>query len=370
MQNKAIYVTKPTLPPLEELIPYLEGIWSRRILTNQGPLHCEFEALLAAYLGVEHLCLFSSGMAALVTALQSLDLAGEVITTPYSFVATTNAIVWNGLRPVFVDIEPDTLNIDPARIEKAITPQTSAILPVHCYGHPCATDAIEAIAARHGLKILYDAAHAFGVGDGSGSVLRHGDLSILSFHATKVFNTFEGGAVICGSAEAKSRIEHLRNFGLVGETEVIRPGLNGKMSEFNAAMGLVQLRHIDKAIAARQAMDRRYRAELAHIKGIKCLGGSAQQGNYSYFPVLITDDFPLSRDGLYARLAAQEIYTRRYFYPLLNDFAPYRELPTSADALPVARHASQRVLCLPIYPDLAAEDIDRILAAITGAGAL
>lgn len=369
MQNKAIYVTKPSLPPLEEVIPYLEGIWSRRILTNQGPLHHELEARLADYLGVEHLCLFSSGMAALVTALQSLDLTGEVITTPYSFVATTNAIAWNGLKPVFVDIEAETLNIDPASIEQAITPRTSAILPVHCYGYPCAVDAIAAVAARHGLKVLYDAAHAFGVRDGGGSVLRHGDLSVLSFHATKVFNTFEGGAVICGSAETKTRIEQLRNFGLVNETEVIRPGLNGKMSEFNAAMGLVQLRHVDDAIAARRAVDDRYRSKLERVRGIRCLNGSAQRTNYIYFPALVEDDFPLDRDELHARLAAEGIHARRYFYPLLSDFAPYRDLPTAtADALPVARHASERILCLPIYPDLAAEDIDRIVAAIATAG--
>lgn len=369
MKNKAIYVTRPALPPLDELMPYFEGIWDSRILTNQGPLHREFEQRLAAYLDVEHLCLFSSGMAALVTGLQSLDLDGEVITTPYSFVATSNAITWNGLKPIFVDVEPDTLNMDPAKIERAITPRTKAILPVHCYGHPCDVDAIAAVAARHGLKVLYDAAHAFGVRDGGGSVLRHGDVSVLSFHATKVFNTFEGGALICGSAKAKSRIEQLRNFGLVSETDVTDPGLNGKMSELNAAIGLVQLRHIDGAIAARQAVDQRYRAGLAKVDGIRCLSGSASQANYSYFPVLVTDDFPLTRDELQARLAEREIYTRRYFYPLLSDFTPYRKFSiATAEVLPAARYATERVLCLPIYPDLAVEDIDRILEVITKAG--
>lgn len=362
-----IYVTKPALPPLEELIPYLEGIWDRGILTNQGPLHREFEARLAAYLGVEHICLFSSGMAALVTAVQSLELSGEVITTPYSFVATSNAIVWNGLTPVFVDVEPGTLNIDPALIEAAITPRTTAVLPVHCYGNPCAVDRIEAIAAKHGLKVLYDAAHAFAVRDAGGSVLRHGDLSVLSFHATKVFNTFEGGAIICGSAEAKARIEQLRNFGLVSEVEVQSPGLNGKMNEFSAAMGLVQLSHVDHAIIARQAVDQRYRSEFAQIEGIECIAWAAQRMNYSYFPILVNEAFPLSRDQLQARLADAGIYTRRYFHPLLSDFAPYASLPSSAGKMPIARNASERVLCLPIYPDLASEDAERIIAALKGA---
>ncbi|WP_436074018.1 DegT/DnrJ/EryC1/StrS family aminotransferase [Devosia sp. LjRoot3] len=362
-----IYVTKPALPPLEELIPYLEGIWDRGILTNQGPLHREFEARLAAYLGVEHVCLFSSGMAALVTAVQSLELSGEVITTPYSFVATSNAIVWNGLTPVFVDVEPGTLNIDPALIEAAITPRTTAVLPVHCYGNPCAADRIEAIAAKHGLKVLYDAAHAFGVRDAGGSVLRHGDLSVLSFHATKVFNTFEGGAIICASAEAKARIEQLRNFGLVSEVEVQSPGLNGKMNEFSAAMGLVQLGHVDHAIVARQAVDQRYRSEFAQIEGIECIAWAAPRMNYSYFPILVHEVFPLSRDQLQARLVGAGIYTRRYFHPLLSDFAPYASLPSSAGEMPIARNASERVLCLPIYPDLASGDVERIIAAVKGA---
>lgn len=362
-----IYVTKPALPPLEELIPYLEGIWDRGILTNQGPLHREFEARLAAYLGVEHICLFSSGMAALVTAVQSLELSGEVITTPYSFVATSNAIVWNGLTPVFVDVEPGTLNIDPALIEAAITPRTTAVLPVHCYGNPCAVDRIEAVAAKHGLKVLYDAAHAFGVRDAGGSVLRHGDLSVLSFHATKVFNTFEGGAIICGSAEAKARIEQLRNFGLVSEVEVQSPGLNGKMNEFSAAMGLVQLGHVDHAIVARQAVDEGYRSAFAELAGIECIAWAAPRMNYSYFPILVHEAFPLSRDQLQARLADAGIYTRRYFHPLLSDFAPYASLPSSAEEMPNARNASERVLCLPIYPDLASGDVERIIAAIKGA---
>ncbi len=370
MQNKPIYVTMPALPPLDEFVHYLEGIWSRRVLTNQGPLHQEFEQLLAAYLEVPHLSLFSSGTAALVTALQALDLTGEVITTPFSFVATSNAIMWNGLTPVFVDIDPDTLNLDATQIEQAITPKTTAILAVHCYGYPCDTSEIGAIATRHGLKVIYDAAHAFGVRDGNGSILKHGDLSVVSFHATKVFNTFEGGAVICGSAELKSRLDQLKNFGLASETEMASPGLNGKMSEINAAMGLVQLRHINDAITARKVVDARYRAALANVRGIRCLEGSAKAPNFSYFPVLITDDFPISRDELHALLKEENIYARRYFYPLLCDLGAYSHLPSATGDFGVARPSSERIMCLPIYPDLAWHDVDRIVATIAKAAAV
>ena len=259
MSEKPIFVTQPYLPPLEEFMPYLQQIWDSRILTNGGPLHQQLEQALCDYLGVKHIALFNNGTIALVTALQALGLSGEVITTPYSFVATAHALLWNGLTPVFVDIEPRTLNLDPAKIEAAITPKTTAILPVHCYGNPCDVDAIQAIADRHGLKVIYDAAHAFGVEDAGGSILRHGDLSVLSFHATKVFNTFEGGAIVCPDVATKRRIDELKNFGIMDEVTVTAAGLNGKMSEINAAAGLLQLKYIDQMLRHRAEVYRIYR---------------------------------------------------------------------------------------------------------------
>lgn len=268
--KRNIFITKPTLPPLEEFIPYLEQIWNNKILTNGGPFHEKLEDELCRYLGVEHICLFTNGTIALVTALQALGVTGEVITTPYSFVATSHSLLWNGIKPVFADVCATTLNLDPAKIEAAITPQTTAIMPVHCYGHPCDVDAIQKIADNYNLKIIYDAAHAFGVQDGGGSVLRHGDLSVLSFHATKVFNTFEGGAIICPDAKTKLRIDQLKNFGQVGELNVVAPGINGKMSEFNAALGLLQLKHLDEAISRRKIIDSAYRERLQGVPGIHC----------------------------------------------------------------------------------------------------
>ena len=270
-QAEPIYVTRPELPSLEEFIPYLREIWDSRILTNGGPFHQQLEQKLCEYLGVKHIALFTNATLGLVTALQALRITGEVITTPYSFVATAHSILWNGIKPVFVDIDPVTLNLDPGQIEAAITPQTTAILPVHCYGHPCDVERIEAIADNYGLKVIYDAAHAFGVKCHCGSVLNHGDLSVLSFHATKVFNTFEGGAIICPDEKIRQRINHLKNFGYVDEVTVVAPGINGKMSEFNAALGLLQLKGIDQALAQRQAIDERYRAGLKHVRGIRCL---------------------------------------------------------------------------------------------------
>ncbi len=262
MKNNNIFVTKPTLPPLEEFVPYLQQIWDNKVLTNGGPFHEQLEQELCEYLGVEHICLFTNGTIALVTALQALRITGEVITTPYSFVATSHSLLWNGIKPVFADIDPNTLNLDPARIEAAITPQTTAIMPVHCYGHPCDVDAIQKIADNYNLKVIYDAAHAFGVQCHCGSVLNHGDLSVLSFHATKVFNTFEGGAIVCPDAKTKVRIDQLKNFGHVGEVTVVAPGINGKMSEFNAALGLLQLKYIDQALARRKEIDAAYRERL------------------------------------------------------------------------------------------------------------
>ncbi|MBC7572829.1 MAG: DegT/DnrJ/EryC1/StrS family aminotransferase [Herminiimonas sp.] len=367
--TKPIYVTQPHLPPLAEFLPYLEKIWDSRVLTNGGPFHAQLEAALCDYLGVEHLALFTNGTIGLITALQALRITGEVITTPYSFVATAHSLVWNGIKPVFVDVHPDTLNLDPARIEAAITPQTTAIMPVHCYGHPCDVDAIEKIADNYNLKVIYDAAHAFGVKCHCGSVLTHGDLSVLSFHATKVFNTFEGGAIICPDAKTKVRIDHLKNFGFVDETIVVAPGINGKMSEFNAALGLLQLKGIDAALARRREVDALYRRLLPEIKGIRILSDSGEHtSNYAYFPVMVEDDYPLSRDGLYTRLREQNIFSRRYFYPLITDFPMYRGLPSAqAENLPVATAAARKALCLPIYPGLTDEDVYRVVDCLRSA---
>ena len=360
--TQPIYVTQPHLPPLEEFIPYLEQIWANKILTNSGPFHQQLEKALCDYLGVGHLALFSNGTLGLVTALQALRVTGEVITTPYSFVATAHSLLWNGIKPVFVDVHPDTLNLDPSRIEAAITPQTTAIMPVHCYGHPCDVQAIQKIADNYNLKVIYDAAHAFGVQDTGGSILRHGDLSVLSFHATKVFNTFEGGAIICPDAKTKLRIDQLKNFGFVDETTVVAPGINGKMSEINAAFGLLQLKHVDDALAKRQTIDAAYRKALKDVPGIRCLQNAGEQvANYSYFPILIEADYPLSRDTLYQKLRENNFFTRRYFYPLISDFPMYRGMPSACrENLPVATAAAQKVLCLPIYPALSVETTTKV----------
>lgn len=361
-----IYVTQPDLPPLVEFLPYLEAIWANKILTNGGPFHQQLEAALCRHLDIEHLSLCSNGTLGLVTALQALGVTGEVITTPYSFVATSHSLLWNGINPVFVDIDPLTLNIDPSRIEAAITPRTSAIMPVHCYGNPCDVRSIQEIADRHGLKVIYDAAHAFGVRDAEGSILRHGDLSVMSFHATKVFNTFEGGAIVSNSAAGKQHVDHLKNFGFVNETTVVKAGINGKMSEMNAALGLLQLEHVDKAIGERKRVNSAYRTAFKDIEGIRCLG-EANNGvaNYSYFPILLDAPYPLSRDALYESLRAHNIFARRYFYPLIAEFPMYRDLPSAHLAnLPCANNAAQKVLCLPIYSSLRSEDIDRIVRIV------
>lgn len=366
MKARPIYVTQPFLPPLDEFVPYLEQIWKNKVLTNCGPFHQQLEQALCGYLGVEHIALFANATIALVTALQSLRITGEVITTPYSFVATSHSLLWNGIKPVFVDIDPRTLNLDPEKIEAAITPQTTAIMPVHCYGNPCDAGAIQKIADNYNLKIIYDAAHAFGVQDACGSILRHGDLSILSFHATKVFNTFEGGAIICPDAKTKIRIDQLKNFGHVGEVTVVAPGINGKMSEFNAALGLLQLKYIDRALAGRKAIDAAYSERLKGVKGIRCLNNAcADVGNYAYFPILVEASYPLSRDDLYQELKDIDIHPRRYFYPLISDFPMYRGLPSAhRENLPVATQAAQQILCLPIYPDLDMQVIDEVTSLI------
>lgn len=369
MSAGPIHVTRPYLPPLDELMPYLEEIWRNRVLTNAGPFHQQFERALCEYLGVEHLALFANGTLALVTALQSMRISGEVITTPYSFVATAHSLLWNGIRPVFVDIVAGSFNLDPGRIEAAIGPQTTAILAVHCYGRPCDVEAIQRIADIYNLKVIYDAAHAFGVRDSSGSsILKQGDLSVLSFHATKVFNTFEGGAIVCPDAKTKQRIDYLKNFGFADEVTVVAPGINGKMSEFNAALGLLQLRHIDTAISRRKDIDSVYRQRLSQVTGLR-LPELPSDGvlNYAYFPVLVEADFRLSRDGLYQELKKNGIFGRRYFYPLISDFPMYRGFPSAQRSnLPVAAEIANKILCLPIYPDMTDDDQQRVIQVIAG----
>jgi dTDP-4-amino-4,6-dideoxygalactose transaminase len=362
-----IYVTKPYLPPLAEFLPSLEKIWDSHVLTNCGPFHQEFERELCRYLGVEHVAVFANATIALVTALQSMRITGEVITTPYSFVATTHALHWNGIKPVFVDIDPRTLNLDPEKVEAAITPQTTAIMPVHCYGHPANVEALQRIADIYNLKIIYDAAHAFAVKKNGTSVLSHGDLSVLSFHATKVFNTFEGGAIVCPDAKTKLRIDQLKNFGHAGETSVVAPGINGKMSEFNAALGLLQLKHIDDALRQRRQIDTLYRDQLSAIPGIRLLHAAPGcEINYGYFPILIQDEFPISRDELYDRMKDAGVHPRKYFFPLISEFPMYRGLASSSKQnLPVATKASRQVLCLPIYPGLERATIDKICDLIS-----
>jgi dTDP-4-amino-4,6-dideoxygalactose transaminase len=314
-------------------------------------------------LGVKYIALFANCTLGLVTALQALRISGEVITTPYSFVATAHSLLWNRIKPVFVDIDPISLNLDPRKIEAAITPQTTAIMPVHTYGHPCDVQAIQAIADNYGLKVIYDAAHAFGVRCQSGSVLNHGDLSVLSFHATKVLTTFEGGAIVCPDDKTRQRINYLKNFGFASETTVVAPGINGKMSEFNAALGVLQLQGFAQAMAKRKAIDAHYRTGLAGMEGIRCVLETGETvSNHSYFPILVQPNYPLSRDELYEKLRSESIFARRYFYPLISDFPMYRGLPSAApDNLPVAGRISQQVICLPIYPALRHTQVDRIL---------
>lgn len=363
MSDKPIYVTQPHLPDLKEFVPYLEQIWENKVLTNGGPFHQQLEEELCRYLGVEHISLFSNGTLALLTALQSLRITGEVITTPYSFVATSHSLLWNGIKPVFTDIDPKTLNLDPNKIEEAITPHTTAIMPVHCYGQPCDVDAIQRIADNYNLKVIYDAAHAFGVRRNGTSILTYGDLSVLSFHATKVFNTFEGGAIVCPDAKTKVRIDRLKNFGFVDETTVVAPGINGKMSEINAAFGLLQLKSVSGAIEARSRIGERYTRQIADIPGLKCLHEWGQEwANYSYFPVLVESDYPLTRDELYQKLREHGIHARRYFYPLISEFPMYRGMPSADPSrLPVATQAARQILCLPIYPNLPEEAQQKVI---------
>ena len=363
--GKILNVTSPMLPELSDFSAKLEEIWQRRWITNNGSVHAELERALCDWLNVPFISLFTNGTLPLLTALQALDIRdGEVITTPYSFVATSHAIWWNGLKPVFADIDPETGNLDPNRVEDAITPATRAILPVHVYGTPCDTDAFDDIAKRHGLIIIYDAAHAFGVERDGKSILTEGDLSTLSFHATKVFNTVEGGAMVMKTQAMKNKIDHLKNFGFVDEVTVVAPGINSKLDEIRAAFGLLNLRKVQQAIDKRRALTVLYRDALRNVEGIRFFEDiPSVRHNYSYFPVFIDEKlYGMSRDKLYFAMQEQGVYGRRYFYPLISTFAPYRELE-SADRknLPNAYDLAERVICLPLHQDMETDDVQRVL---------
>lgn len=366
--NDKILVTSPLLPNLQEFNKYLQMIWDSKWITNNGSFHQQLEQALAEYLGVEYISLFTNGTLPLITALQALGLTkGEVITTPYSFVATSHSIWWNQLTPVFVDIEEDTCGMNPAKIEAAITPNTVAIMPVHCYGRPCKTEQIDAIAKKHGLKVIYDAAHAFGVKVNGESILNAGDISTLSFHATKVYNTIEGGALVCHSAEMKHQIDNLKNFGFRGEVTVEAPGINGKMDEVRAAYGLLNLKQVDAAIEARKKVADAYRTALKDVKGIRYFDDMAGvRHNYSYFPIFVdAEQYGMTRDELYEKMKAANIYGRRYFYPLITTFDPYKDYPSAVpENLPVATKIADQVICLPIHHALNEKEVERVLKVI------
>lgn len=366
MSDEKLLVTQPFMPPLDEFLPYLESIWQSKIVTNNGPMHQRLEAELGQFLQAPHLSLLANGTLALVVALQALRISGEVITTPYSFVATSNALVWNKLKPVFVDVDPSTCNIDVDRIEQAITPQTSAILAVHCYGTPCRVDAIQALADTYGLRVIYDAAHAFGVTIDGESVLSYGDLSIMSTHATKVFHTFEGGVISAQDIQTKQRIDFLKNFGFADEVTVMAPGINAKMSEVNAAFGLLQLQYVQDCIDRRLLIANRYHQHLSELDSVRLLNLPPGVGaNGSYFPVFITDASVERRDKIYAQLKEEGIHGRRYFYPLISEFPSYRGLDSSRrENLPNATELSSSVICLPIYPAMSDASVDRVAAVL------
>ena len=367
-KSNIITVTSPLLPDLDELKELMADIWNRKWITNAGHYHELLEAELAKYLGVEYLSLFTNGTLPLITALQAEGLTkGEVITTPYSFVATSHSIWWNGLKPVFVDIEKDTCGMDPAKIEAAITPNTVAIMPVHCYGKPCKTKEIDAIAKKHGLKVIYDAAHAFGVRVNGESILNAGDISTLSFHATKVYNTVEGGALVCHSKEMKEKIDHLKNFGFEDEVTVVAPGINSKMDEVRSAYGLLNLKQVDTAIEARHKVADAYRAALRSVKGIRFFDDMAGvRHNYSYFPIFVdAEQYGMTRDELYEKMKAANVYGRRYFYPLITAFDPYKDYPSAKpENLPVATKIASQVICLPMHHVLTDTDVRRVISVI------
>lgn len=365
--QKIITVTSPLLPPLEEFTPYLEDIWKRKWLTNNGHYHQELEKALCEYLKVPYISLFTNGTLPLMVALQALRITGEVITTPFSFVATTHSLWWNGIKPVFVDIDPVTCNIDPEKIEAAITPKTTAIMPVHVYGKPCDTKRIQEIADKYGLKVIYDAAHAFGVEVNGESILTAGDMSTLSFHATKVYSTVEGGALICKDEQTKKRIDYLKNFGFAGETTIVAPGINGKMDEVRSAFGLLSLKYVDEAIKIRREIVKQYREGLKDIPGISFMEDiPGVRHTYSYFPIFVdAAQYGMTRDALYFKLKENGILGRRYFYPLISEFSTYRGLDSAKPSnLPVATKMANEVICLPIHAELGKEDVMRIIEVI------
>lgn len=362
-----ITVTSPLLPSLEEFNEMLRQIWDSRWITNNGQFHRQLEHELAEYLKVPYISLFTNGTLPLITALQALRITGEVITTPYSFVATTHSLWWNGIKPVFVDVDPSNCGLDPNRIEAAITPKTTAIMPVHCYGKPCDTKAIQEIADKYGLKVIYDAAHAFGVEVDGESVLNAGDMSTLSFHATKVYNTIEGGALVMHDEQTKKRIDYLKNFGFADETTVVAPGINSKMDEIRAAYGILNLRQVDGAIAARRGVANRYREALRDIEGISFFHDTpGVRHNYSYFPIFVdAEKFGRTRDELYFKMKEANVLGRRYFYPLISEFSTYRGLPSaSRENLPNACRLAETVLCLPMHHALSEEDVERVISSI------
>ena len=365
--EKTITVTTPLLPDLDDFNSLLKEIWSSKWITNNGQFHQKLEEALCDYLKVPFISLFTNGTLPLLTALQALRISGEVITTPYSFVATTHSIWWNGIKPVFVDIDPSNCGIDPDKIEAAITPRTTAIMPVHCYGKPCDNKRIQAIADKYGLKVIYDAAHAFGVEVDGESVLNWGDMSTLSFHATKVYTTIEGGAIVMHDEATKKRIDYLKNFGFASETEVVAPGINGKLDEVRAVYGLLNLKQVDKAINARHQVAILYREAFQNVKGIRFFNDMiGVKHNYSYFPIFINaEEYGMTRDELYFKLRDHNILGRRYFYPLISTFSTYSGLPSaSPDNLPNATRIANEVICLPMHHELSTDDINRIIELI------
>ena len=367
MIDKPIYVTSPLLPSLEDFTFLLKEIWESKMLTNNGNFHKKLEEELAKYLKVPYLSLFTNGTLPLITALQAMRITGEVITTPFSFVATTHSLWWNGIKPVFVDIEPETCNLDPSKIEAAITPRTTAIMPVHVYGKPCKTKEIQEIANKYGLKVIYDAAHAFGVEINGESILNFGDMATLSFHATKVYNTLEGGALVVHDEQTKKRIDYLKNFGFASETEVVAPGINSKVDEVRAAYGLLNLKQVDHAINSRRKVAIRYRDELQGVKGITFFNDiPGVRHNYSYFPIFINaEEYGMTRDELYFKMKEHNVFGRRYFYPLISTFSTYRGLDSAnPDNLPIATQMSNNVICLPMHHALSENEVEYILQII------
>ena len=365
--NQLITVSSPLIPPIKEFIPYLKDIWERKWLTNNGYYHQELEKALCDFLKVPFISLFTNGTIPLICALQALRITGEVITTPYSFVATTHSLWWNGIKPVFVDIDPKTGNIDPEKIEAAITPKTTAIMPVHVYGQPCNIERIQEIANTYGLKVIYDAAHAFGVEKDGTSIINAGDMATLSFHATKVYNTIEGGALVCHDAQTKQRIDFIKNFGFANETTVVAPGINGKLDEVRSAYGLLSLRFVDDAIKKRQQIAIHYREAFKLVPGISFFQDIPNvKHNYSYFPIFVNEkDYGMSRDTLYEKMKLEGIYGRRYFYPLITTFSTYKGLDSAKrENLPIAYKMADEVICLPMHHNLSELDVERVISQI------